>query len=204
MHLNYNNNPLNSYCFHDTVLDSVENEKDLGVITTSSFKWDDQIKACMSKANKMISWVTRNFILRDKKVMLNIYKTLIRPHLEYCTQLWSPVAAHGNWAMIMELERVQRRFTRMIDGIGVLPYSERLDALKLTTLAERRIRGDLIETFKIVNNIVNYGQDIFYLGRSGYNILSRPSYNKSKDVRKLVNSFLSERVIGYWNKFNLI
>ena len=77
--------------------------------------------------------------------MLRVYKTIIRPHLEYCTQLWSPVAGHGNWSSIIELENVQRRFTRLINDIGTLSYSQRLENLNLTTLAERRIRGDLIE-----------------------------------------------------------
>ncbi len=90
----------------------------------------------------------------------------------------------------------------MICEIGILPYSERLEALQLTTLAERRIRGDLIETFKIVNNIVSYGRNIFKLGRSGYNILSKPvnNNNDNRDIKKIIKSFLSERVITYWNK----
>ena len=70
------------------------------------------------------------------------------------------------------LEAVQRRFTRLIDNIGTLPYSERLDKLGITTLAERRLRGDLIETFKIVNNIVDYGHGVFKLSRSGRNIIA--------------------------------
>ena len=80
--------------------------------------------------------------------MLAIYKALIRPHIEYCVQLWNPVAEFGNWNLILALEGVQRRFTRLIDEIGTLPYSQRLDILGLTTLAERRNRGDLIETLK--------------------------------------------------------
>ena len=80
--------------------------------------------------------------------MIAIYKALIRPHLEYCVQLWNPVAAHGSWGTVLELESVQRRFTRLIDEVGTLPYSRRLEILNLTTLAERRIRGDLIEAFK--------------------------------------------------------
>ena len=62
----------------------------------------------------------------------------------------------GRSSTIYELEKVQRKFTNLIDDIGTLPYGTRLAELDLTTLAERRVRGDLIETFKIVNNVVDY------------------------------------------------
>ena len=148
----------------------------------------------------MIAWVTRNLIIREINVMRNVYKTIIRPHLEYCAQLWSPPACHGNWGTIIELENVQRRFTRLIDDIGSLPYSERLDALQITTLAERRVRGDLIEAYKIVNGLVEYGKDIFNLSRSGDKIVSTKSNNIDRNIKTLSNNFLSERVISFWNK----
>ena len=53
----------------------------------------------------------RNLISREKSLMLQIYKTLIRPNLEDCVQLWSPAPEHGNWSMILKTEGVQRRFT---------------------------------------------------------------------------------------------
>ena len=84
--------------------------------------------------------------------------------------------------------------------MGTLTYSERLASLKLTTLAERRIRGDLIETFRILNGLVDYGQTLFTLSRSGSKLLCRPSVCSDKKIRNLQNSFLSERVISYWNK----
>ncbi len=129
-------------------------------------------------------------ISRYKLVMLNVYKTLIRPHVEYAVQIWNPPAIHGYWQLILEIEDVQRSFTRMIDGIGLLPYRERLKKLGLTTLLERRMRGDLIETFKITTGIVKYGKNLFRLSRSGMNIL--------KDGRG--GSLLSNRVANYWNK----
>ena len=46
------------------------------------------------------------------------------------------------------LESVQRRFTRLVDGIGLLPYKDRLKKLRIATLIERRTRGDIIELFK--------------------------------------------------------
>ena len=81
------------------------------------------------------------------------------------------MARHGNWSLILELEGVQRSFTRMIDGVGLLTYRDRLDKLKLTTLLERRVRGDLIEMFKIQEGFLSYGFDLF--GRSGRTVAAR-------------------------------
>ena len=132
--------------------------------------------------------------------MLLIYKVLVRPHLEYCVQLWNPVPEHGNWGLIKELEGVQRRFTRLVDGIGTLPYSERLKALGLTTLAERRTRGDLIETFKAVKGLSSL-EDLFNISRSGSNLVSHINLSNkcSGKVRNMRRSFLTERVIKLWN-----
>ena len=55
--------------------------------------------------------------------------------------------AHGSSGTILELKSVQRRFTRLIDEVGTLPYSHRLEILNLITLAKRQICGDLIEAF---------------------------------------------------------
>ena len=73
-------------------------------------------------------------------------------------------------------------------------------SLQLTTLAERRIRGDLIETFKIVNGLVDYGMNIFNVSRSGSNIITKVSNEGvNSKVKKLRSSFISERVRPYWN-----
>ena len=101
-------------------------------------------------------WIMRVMISKKKDLMLQLYKTLVRPHLEYCVQLWSPIPKHGNWGLIFKIEYVQRDFTRQIFGIGHLCYKDRLDLLALTNLVERRARGDLIETYKIFKGIANY------------------------------------------------
>ena len=71
-------------------------------------------------------------------------------------QLWNPVACHGNWAVILEIEKVQRTFTRRSYDIGLLTYRERLQKCEITTVLERQTRGDLIVCFKIWKGIVNY------------------------------------------------
>ena len=89
---------------------------------------------------------------------------------------------------------MHRKFTNLIDDIGTLQYGTRLAELDLTTLAERRIRGDRIETFKIVNNVVDYGHAIFTLGRSGRN-----SVSCGLKVSSFRKKLFSERIIQSWN-----
>ena len=137
------NNPKNAYFMNGFQLPEVDTEKDLGVLTSSDLNWTTCIEKAVCKAKSVISWITRSLICRNKFVMLNVYKTLVRPHIEYAVQVWNPPATHGYWKLILKLEDVQRSFTRLIDGIGLLPYSERLRILQLTTLLERRMRGDL-------------------------------------------------------------
>ena len=195
LHLSKNGNPGLAYYVGGTALSSVESECDLGLYTDAQFEWTENMKRAISKANRMTAWVSRNIIAKTKDVMLLVYKTLIRPHIEYCVQVWSPSHHHyGNWAIILQLEQVQRKFTRLIDDVGMLPYGERLARLNLTTLAERRIRGDLIETYKIISGSVNYGQTMFKMSKSGYNLVSKAGVQSMKRI------FFSERVIGFWNK----
>ena len=186
-------NPKNQYLFGGVPLRSVDSEKDLGVVFNSAFKFDDHVRKCIAKANGTIAWLTRNIISRETSVMLGLYKSLVKPHIEYCSQAWAPMARHGNWSLILELEGVQRSFTRMIDGLGLMTYRERLDNLKLTTLLERRVRGDLIEMFKIQEGFVDYGSDLF--GRAGRTVSakSKPHRFSTKEP-----DFFAQRV-RYWN-----
>ena len=193
LHVNIHENPNLSYTVDEIDLDSCDNDqgKYLGVITSAFMIWSDQINASICKANKIIFWIARNVILRDRKTILAIYKALLRPYI---------VAEFGNRNLILSLEGVQRRFTRLINEIGTLPYSQRLDSLNLTTLAERRNRGDLIEAYKAVNGNSSIG-NLLNIGRSGIHLVSdiRASKGSSK-VQHLSRNFLPNRVINVWNK----
>ena len=72
----------------------------------------------------------------------------------------------------MELESVQRRFTHLSNEVGTLPYSRRPDLLNLTTLEERQIRGDLIESLKVISGLADYGLGLFGMDISGLNLVS--------------------------------
>ena len=89
------------------------------------------------------------------------------------------------------------RFTRLIDEVGTLLYSRGLEILNLTTLAEQRIRGDLIEAFKVtISGLTDYR-----ISRSGLNLVSSNRCSRSlTKIKNIQKSFLLERVTPYWNK----
>ena len=84
-------------------------------------------------------------------MFLSLYKTLVRPHLEYANCVWSPFFKMD----ITRLEKVQRRSTKIVPSLADLPYAERLKQLNLPTLSYRRVRGDMIQVFKIMNGLTD-------------------------------------------------
>jgi len=103
------------------------------VLFSSDLKSSNQcIQAC-SKASKMLGMIKRTISYKKPEIMVRLYKTLVRPHLEYYVSVWSP-----HYTKDKELlERVQHRFTRMIKEVPNKDYIDRLKDLKLWTLEER-------------------------------------------------------------------
>ena len=186
----------------NTPLQVVEKQRDLGVIISAgdNICWEEHIRGMIGKAKQMTSWIIRNVVSRKEEVLIPLYKVFVRPHLEYAVQVWAPTARHGNWGVIMDIEDCQRQFTRIIEGIGLLPYRQRLQRLRLTTLLERRMRGDLIETFKIVNGYVNYGHNMFMTDAS---YQTRNLKVISHHPLRSAHDFFNNRVIKYWNQLPL-
>ena len=81
--------------------------------------------------------IKRTFSVRDKEVILQLFKSLVRPHLEYCIQAWNPHFQKD----IDRLEGVQRRATKLVTSIKDKTCEERLHILNLTTLETRRVRA---------------------------------------------------------------
>ena len=90
-------------------------------------------------------------------MFIPLYKCLIRSHFDYAVTVWDPYILK----LIDDIESVQRRATALIPEIKKLSYPERLQKLGLPTLAYRRARGEMIEVFKIISNIYDYGRAAF-------------------------------------------
>ena len=73
-----------------------------------------------------------------------LYKNMVRSHLDYCSSVWSPYMKKD----IEAFEKVQKRATKILPQLKHMYYSDRLKACKLPLLHYRRIRGDMIETYK--------------------------------------------------------
>jgi len=100
-------------------------------------------------------------VYNEKQLIIPLYKTIVRPNLEYCTQAWRPYRKRD----IDMLERVRRRATKTIPKLRNIGYEMRLKEYGLTTLETRRLRGDQIEVFKILNGYENIDRNMFFLGQ---------------------------------------
>jgi len=69
----------------------VSDEKDLGVIISQDLKWEKQCSAVVCAANGVLGMIKRNFVDRSKDTILALYKSIVRPHLEYCCLYGLPV-----------------------------------------------------------------------------------------------------------------
>ena len=112
----------------------------------------NQVAQRLSKmrTNCMVGTIRRSYSNRSKHVIIiPLYKSLVRPILEYCMQAWCPYHQQD----IDYLEGVQRRVNKMISGWYAV-WTERLRETNLLTLEMRGLRGDLIEVSKINHNLV--------------------------------------------------
>ena len=119
-------------------------------------KVSEQRGIAASKGNQILGLIRRNNI-QGKKLIIPLYKAIVRPHLEYCTQARRPYRKKD----IDMLGSIQRRATKMIPELRELSYEEHLKECGLTTLETRRSRGQ-IEVFKILNGYENIDRNMFF------------------------------------------
>ena len=171
-------------------------ERDLGVVLDDKLTFENHLQSKINKANSIMGIIRRTYTYLDNDSFLLLYKALVRPHVEYANQIWSPYLKKH----IISIENVQRRATKQIAGMRDLTYEERLHKLKLPTLAYRRLRGDMIETYKILSE--KYDKEasdgLFETARTSTrgHSLKLAKKHCNTNIRKFSFTF---RVIDTWN-----
>ena len=151
-----------------------------------------------SRANQILSIIERNIKWKDKNSIIKFYKALVQPKLENCVQAWCPQLKKDQ--EVLEKVQISRRVNKMRDGFTHKTYEERLSEAGLTTLVQRRNRGDLIETFKLIKGITQVDYTHFFTINENMGRGHMYKFVKNRSKLNVKAHFFSQRVVNDWNK----
>ena len=177
-------------------LEICNEEKDLGVIITNDLKPSKQCIVVEKKAQKILGYIKRQFTSRKEETILTLYNALVRPHLEYAVQFWSPSLRKD----IERLEKVQARATKLVPSIRHISYERRLTHLNLYSLEKRRLRGQLIETFKILKGIDNIDYRKLFTLSSNQTRSNGWKLDLKRFNTQQCGEFFTYKIASHWNK----
>ena len=195
MHIGHNNKQSN-YNMSNQQLKTTDQQRDLGIIITKDLKWQKQTEKSCKTANRVLGFIARNFRYKNIELIPPLYKFLVRPHLEHAVQFWSPNLRRD----IDKIEKIQRRATQMIPEIRNHSYHQRIQDLDLTSLVQRRLRGQLIELFKYQNEFATASAR----GLFDYDLNDRTRNNGAKLIVKHFNTSVAQqfypiKITTTWN-----
>lgn len=171
-------------------------EKDLGVMIDGKLTFAEEVRSRIKKGNMIVGTIRRTFTSLNESTFTQLFKALVRPHLEYAAVVWFPHLRRD----IDAIEAVQRRATKQVPGLSQLEYPERLERLKLPSLTFRRKRGDMIEVFKIMTGLYHIDSREFFsintqqTTRGHSRRILKPSCNTGIRLRSF-----AMRTINDWN-----
>ena len=194
------NNPRHSYNINGKIIEAKDSARDLGVTISEKSSSSEHVSNIAKKANGVLSQMRRTLTYRDSQTFAGIYKMYVRPTLEFSVQAWNPSKIED----IKTLEKVQRRALRMITDLGDINHEQKLKTIGMTTLEERRERGDQIEVFKIINGFSGLDKnDYFNFVQERHSIETRGYCDNllvpEKCRLNLRKNYFSCRVVNRWN-----
>ena len=190
------------YTLNSIEFEYAAEEKHLGVTFTDNLSPSTHCANIVAKARKVLAVMKYNFVYMEEAMFVPLYKSVVRPLLEYAAPVWSQYFA----ADIDLIESVQHRATRLVPGLWRLSYPERLRRLKLPTLLYRRLCGDLIHTYNLLHGrIAGDWRQFFTLASDTHGHSTRCHSLKlfkpalHRNLLPCKNSF-AQRVLNTWNK----
>ena len=204
------NNPKRKYFMRGKELTESNDEKDLGVIVEANMKPGKQCTVASKSANFALGQLQRAFHFRKKEYLVPLYKTFVRPKLEYASSAWCPWLEKDK----SQLEKVQERLIRMTSDVKGKNYEEKLHDAGLTTLEKRRKRGDVIEAFKTIKGFNRVDKDEWFTFESenarptrSNTVVTDEGEKRRKHVMKgeaarleIRRNFYNVRITKEWNE----
>jgi hypothetical protein len=148
------------YKLHNTVLESTDFERDLGVWATSNLTWSKHVECQCTQASKMLGYIRRSTLdIKSISVRRTLYLSLVRSQLCYGSQVWAPQSVN----LIKRTERVQRRATKYILDLPFfceVSYNQRLDMLDLIPVCYWHEFLDMVFFFKCTHGMIVINNDL--------------------------------------------
>ena len=173
----------------------------MGVIFDDTLTFEAHINKVLKKANTMLYLLRRNFNFNDLRIFKLLFTALVRSQMEYAMPVWYPFKL----CHIKQIESVQRRASKFLPNLRNKSYDERLRSLKLPSMQYRRLRGDMIFVYKLMQDRPSFDKFfalrdelVFHEGRG--HPFSIMHVRCNKNCRK---NFFATRVINDWNGLSL-
>ena len=133
----------------DEIIERKESLRDLGVQLTDDGGFGEQIDKVCKKARQKSGWLFRTFYSRNTQFLKRVFKSLVQPHIDYCSQLWTPLEGPN----MEKVEKVLRDFSRRIPELKGMNYWQRLERLAMNSEQRRLERYQMIYVWKIIHGV---------------------------------------------------
>ena len=192
-----------NYCIKGEPIERVTEMKDLGIIIENTLSWNNHVNKTIAKANRVLGLIKRTVGFNSPEhVKLQLYKSLVRSNLEYCSQAWNGLTAINR----VKLERVQRAATRYILSYPDMSYVQRLSKTNLLPLSFRRDVLDLKFLYKCINGQYLLNVDTFINFTGSSNVATRSTDDPSliKPPRCKTTTFQKAYFNRMYRSWNLL
>jgi hypothetical protein len=193
------NNPQHDYFMAGEKLQKVDDERDIGITVTKNVKSSAQCSKAAATARSVLGQISRSFYYRDKNTFVKLYVTYVRPHLEFCTPVWSPLD--------QSRPGLYKECSKKDGGHDFRPkvsnYEDKLAEIGLDSLETRCRHADIYTMHKIMHGVGEIDSNEWFDKISGSAITrarADPLNVKCKNGHlELHRNFFSSRVIKDWN-----
>ena len=165
----------------EEIIERFETIRDLGVQLSDDASFDEQVEKVVKKARQKSGWIFRTFYCRKPAFLKQMFKSLVQPHIDYCSQLWMPLEGVN----MDKIEKVLRDFSKRVPGLRDLGYWERLKTMGMNSEQRRLERYKIIYVWKAMEGLVpNCGLKWTNIEERRGRVCEVPKLKGSKEVQK--------------------